>query len=164
MVCMYYISVPQLIPSYHPEVRSQTSAFKSCIRHSALHTSHLFPSLGNANGHLVSFRPLLVSFFVFRTVTGPQPQRPHPAAPAQFKEAFSDFLEKYKKFSFPLTSSSNGQSSGRKIFNEFWEAPEYLWRPKLRQLEDSEIDAVSVSRIGFDIPFFGHNLHVPRTM
>jgi len=58
------------------------------------------------------------------------------------KEAFPDFLEKSKNFSFPSTSSSNGKISGKPIFNEFWEAPEYLWQPKVRILEESEIDAV----------------------
>jgi small subunit ribosomal protein YMR-31 len=75
---------------------------------------------------------------------GPQPQQPHPAAPAQVKEAFSDFLKKYKSFSFP-SESSEGHSQQKLRFNEFWEAPEYLWRPKISQLEDSEIDAVLVS-------------------
>jgi hypothetical protein len=76
---------------------------------------------------------------------GPQPRQPHPAAPAEFKAAFPDFLKKYESFSFPSTSSSNGKSSGKPIFNEFWEAPEYLWQPKIRNLDESEIDAVLVS-------------------
>jgi hypothetical protein len=84
--------------------------------------------------------------------TGPQPQRPHPAAPTQFKEAFSDFLAKHKNFSFSPTSSTNVSSSGKPIFTEFWEAPEYLWRTKIRQLEDSEIDAVLVSTMASGIP------------
>ena len=31
------------------------------------------------------------------------------------------------------------------MFSDFWEAPGRLWRPKVRQLEDVEIDAVLVS-------------------
>jgi len=100
-------------------------------------SSHMHPSFRVAHKPLISFIGKRL------WPPGPQPQRPHPAAPAQLKEAFSDFLEKYKNFSLPSTSSSNGQSSGRPTFNEFWEAPEYLWRPKVRKLEDSEIDAVS---------------------
>jgi small subunit ribosomal protein YMR-31 len=81
---------------------------------------------------------------------GPQPQRPHPAAPAQLREAFSDFLEKYKSFSSPSGSlDGHSQQNLRNLrFKEFWEAPEYLWRPKTMQLEDSEIDAVLVSLVG----------------
>ncbi len=129
------------------------SSSATCIRHSALHTSHSFLSSGNANGHLVNPRLLFVSVLLFNIVTGPQPQRPHPAAPIQLKEAFSEFLEKYKNFSFPSTISSNGQNPGRPIFNEFWEAPEYLWRPKVRKLGDSEIDAILVSIYGIGVPY-----------
>ncbi|KAH9041846.1 hypothetical protein EDB84DRAFT_1267091 [Lactarius hengduanensis] len=93
----------------------------------------------------VAHKPLISFIGKRQWPPGPQPQRPHPAAPTQLKAAFSEFLEKYKSFSFPSTSSSNGKSSGKPIFTEFWEAPEHLWRPKVRQLEDSEIDAVLVS-------------------
>ena len=87
------------------------------------------------------------SVLVLSMLSGPQPQRPHPAAPAQLKEAFSDFLEKYKNFSsLPGISKNHSQQNSRGLrFNEFWEAPEHLWRPKINQLEDSEIDAVLVS-------------------
>lgn len=92
------------------------------------------------------YRLVPVSLFLFNIFfAGPQPQLPHPAAPAEFKEAFPNFLEKYKNFSLSSTNSSNGKSSGKPIFNEFWEAPEYLWQPKIRNLEESEIDAVLVS-------------------
>ncbi|KAI9466563.1 hypothetical protein BJY52DRAFT_1111364 [Lactarius psammicola] len=111
----------------------------------------------------VAHKPLISFIGKRQWPPGPQPQRPHPAAPTQFKEAFSHFLEKHKTFSFPSTSLSNGQSSGRPIFNEFWEAPEHLWRPKLRHLEDSEIDAVLVSIMAL-VYRYGHNLHIPRTV
>ena len=151
-VCMYYITVPQLLR--YDVGANQTK-----------HEQVMHPSFRVAHKPLISFigkRQWLPGkfptppgvCFVFKTVTGPQPQRPHPAAPTQFKEAFSDFLEKYKNLSFPSTSSSNEQSSGRPIFNEFWDAPEYLWQPKVRKLEDLEIDAVLVSRNSFGLPFF----------
>jgi small subunit ribosomal protein YMR-31 len=87
----------------------------------------------------VARKPLISFIGKRRWPHGLQAQRPHPAAPTQLKEAFSDFLEKYKNFSFSSTGSSNGK---RQMFNEFWEAPEYVWQPKVRKLEDSEIDAV----------------------
>ena len=164
-VCLYYITVPQ-------PLRIRYSPTDVCRRPNKAYPSHMHPSFRVSRKPLISFigkrqwppgkflTPSNVCF-VLKIVTGPQPQRPHPAAPTQFKEAFSDFLERYKKFSFPSTSSSSGQNAGRAIFNEFWEAPEYVWRPKVRKLEDSEIDAVLVSRNGFGIPFLGHNLHVP---
>ncbi|KAH9978243.1 hypothetical protein BGW80DRAFT_1286553 [Lactifluus volemus] len=79
----------------------------------------------------VAYKPLISFIGKRQWPSGPQPQQPHPAAPAQVKEAFSDFLKKYKSF-----------SQQKLRFNEFWEAPDYLWRPKISQLEDSEIDAV----------------------
>ncbi|KAI0250516.1 hypothetical protein BJV78DRAFT_552141 [Lactifluus subvellereus] len=92
----------------------------------------------------VAHKPLISFIGKRQWPSGPQPQRPHPAAPAQLREAFSDFLEKYKSFSSPSRSSDgHSQQNPQSLrFNEFWEAPEYLWRPKTRQLEDSEIDAV----------------------
>ncbi|KAN0140175.1 hypothetical protein V8E53_002071 [Lactarius tabidus] len=90
----------------------------------------------------VAHKPLISFIGKRKWPTGPQPRQPHPAAPAEFKAAFPDFLKKYESFSFSSTSSSNGKSSGKPIFNEFWEAPEYLWQPKIRNLDESEIDAV----------------------
>jgi small subunit ribosomal protein YMR-31 len=75
---------------------------------------------------------------------GPQPQRPHPAAPAQLKETFSDFLKKYNSPS-PSSGRNPQKNSQRLAFKDFWEAPTSLWRPRIRQLEDAEIDAVLVS-------------------
>jgi len=57
---------------------------------------------------------------------------PHPSAPAELKTSFPDFLRKF-------------ESSGGKVYKEFWEAPEKLWRPRYRALEDAEINAVLVS-------------------
>lgn len=78
--------------------------------------------------------------------SGPQPQRPHPAAPAQLKEAFSDFLKKYNS-PFPSSGRNTQQNTQRLTFKDFWEAPVSLSRPRIRQLEDAEIDAVLVSYI-----------------
>ncbi|KAI0276160.1 hypothetical protein BGY98DRAFT_919752 [Russula aff. rugulosa BPL654] len=86
----------------------------------------------------------LISFIGKRQwPSGPQPQRPHPAAPAQLKETFSDFLKKFNSPSPP--SGRSTQQSQRQTFKDFWEAPGSLWRPRIRQLEEAEIDAVLVS-------------------
>ena len=78
--------------------------------------------------------------------SGPQSQRPHPAAPAQLKETFSKFLEKYNSPSPP--SGKNPQKNpGQRIFNNFWDAPGHVWRPRISQLEDAEIEAVLVSLV-----------------
>ncbi|KAI0269445.1 hypothetical protein BC834DRAFT_627639 [Gloeopeniophorella convolvens] len=89
----------------------------------------------------VAHKPLISFLGKRKWPSGPQPQHPHPAAPAQFKEAFSDFLKKYQ--GTPATSGSSARTaSGKPVLNEFWEAPEHLWRPRISHLEDSEIDAV----------------------
>ena len=80
-------------------------------------------------------------------VSGPQRQRPHPAAPAQLKETFSVFLEKYNNSLSPPSGKNAQQNPGRLIFNDFWEAPGHLWCTKISQLEDAEIDAVLVSLV-----------------
>ena len=124
----------------------QSNSRLACILLTALHIGRLFLLLGNVNGHLVR----AASFSLFCVPTqhgpGPQPQRPHPAAPAQLREAFSDFLKKYNS---PLPSSGKNtrQNSQRLTFKDFWEAPERLSRPRIRQLEDAEIDAVLVSEM-----------------
>jgi small subunit ribosomal protein YMR-31 len=97
--------------------------------------------------------------FLLSIFSGPQRQRPHPAAPAQLKETFSKFLEKYNSPSPP--SANNAQKNPRqRIFNDFWDAPGHVWRPRIRHLEDAEIDAVLVSLvpsaclISLDVPCF----------
>ena len=84
---------------------------------------------------------------------GPQPQLPHPAAPAQLKERFSDFLEKYNGQS-PSSGKNSQQNPRQRVFNDFWEAPGYLWRPRNSQLEDAEIDAVLVSFSAFGVTYW----------
>ncbi|KAJ7760374.1 hypothetical protein B0H16DRAFT_1532100 [Mycena metata] len=51
----------------------------------------------------------------------------HPAAPPEFQ----------KRFLRP--SPQVGTDS---VVSEFWEAPERFWRPRIRELEESEIDAI----------------------
>ncbi|KAH9956791.1 hypothetical protein BC827DRAFT_1229300 [Russula dissimulans] len=83
-----------------------------------------------------------VSVFELSVVPGPQPQRPHPAAPEQFKEAFAGFLEKYKRTSSQQSNNSALKNPRGLTFDQFWEAPNHLWRPRIRHVEDTEIDAV----------------------
>jgi small subunit ribosomal protein YMR-31 len=113
--------------------------------------SGMHPSFRAAHRPLISFigkrqwppgscRVIFAVFVFTQHGPGPQPQRPHPAAPAQLKETFSDFLKKYNS-----PSPSSGRNTQRSTFKDFWEAPTPLWRPRIRHLEDAEIDAVLVS-------------------
>ncbi|KAJ7180481.1 hypothetical protein C8R46DRAFT_853649, partial [Mycena filopes] len=62
------------------------------------------------------------------------PQAPtphaHPAAPPEFQKRFPD------------VAASKPPGSSDSVASEFWEAPERFWRPRIRQLEESEIDAI----------------------
>ncbi|KAL0577884.1 hypothetical protein V5O48_004120 [Marasmius crinis-equi] len=76
------------------------------------------------------------------TPSGSETPHVHPAAPAELRNRnFSDFATSSPSPS-QSKSSSSSSSSGKKIFTEFWEAPERIWRPKIRQLEDWEIDVI----------------------
>jgi small subunit ribosomal protein YMR-31 len=56
------------------------------------------------------------------------------------QRSFADFL---KKFETSCTTIKKSSEDGRKqAFGEFWEAPARFWRPRVRELEDGEIDAV----------------------
>jgi hypothetical protein len=67
---------------------------------------------------------------------------PHPAAPAELKARFSELLSRRQASEAPPTSDKASTSSS--VFNEFWEAPSRFWRPRMRELEQEEIDAVMV--------------------
>ncbi|ETW84607.1 hypothetical protein HETIRDRAFT_124128 [Heterobasidion irregulare TC 32-1] len=68
----------------------------------------------------------------------PNPQRPHPAAPAQYQASFSEFLKKYESSANETSHSGNAKL----VYGEFWEAPSWVWQPRIRKIEDSEIDAI----------------------
>ncbi|KAH7888127.1 hypothetical protein F5I97DRAFT_1806085 [Phlebopus sp. FC_14] len=65
------------------------------------------------------------------------PSHPHPAAPPEYRKSFSEMV--------PKSSPSSGPFSGEQpAFQDFWDAPSRFWRPKYRELEEVEIDAVLV--------------------
>ncbi|KAI0056686.1 hypothetical protein BV25DRAFT_1903115 [Artomyces pyxidatus] len=85
----------------------------------------------------------LISFLGKRKwPANPEPQHPHPAAPAQLRDAFSDFLKKFESSGKQGSGAGSKASSGKAAYGEFWEAPERLWRNKASFVEDAEIDAV----------------------
>ncbi|KAF7984836.1 hypothetical protein HWV62_10779 [Athelia sp. TMB] len=73
-------------------------------------------------------------------------QHAHPAAPEELKKAFGDFLKKFEASGSgakDASTSSKKSESGKEVFGEFWEAPSRFWRPKVRELEEAEMDAIS---------------------
>ncbi|WVO17045.1 hypothetical protein L204_104732 [Cryptococcus depauperatus] len=83
----------------------------------------------------------------------PHNPSPHPYAPKDVKDSFPNFLAKLKSGSSSINSSStspNGlvlrpedefKPTGKRVdFENFWEAPGYLWVPK--EVTEREIEAV----------------------
>lgn len=58
------------------------------------------------------------------------PAHPHPAAPPEYRKAFSDV---------PQHASPEHPS-----FVDFWDAPPRFWQPRHRQLQESEMDVIQV--------------------
>ncbi|KAK7467360.1 hypothetical protein VKT23_004417 [Stygiomarasmius scandens] len=60
----------------------------------------------------------------------------HPFAPAELRDRnFVDFAKE--------SSSSGSSPSGSKaVYKEFWEAPQHIWKPKVHELEEAEIEAI----------------------
>ncbi|PPQ79571.1 hypothetical protein CVT25_003453 [Psilocybe cyanescens] len=73
----------------------------------------------------------------------PDAPHPHPAAPVELKQRFSEFLAKHKSSESTVSSSSSSESSTN-IYNDFWEAPSRFWRPRIRKIEEDEMDAIMV--------------------
>jgi len=62
----------------------------------------------------------------------------HPFAPAELQS------KNYTQFSKGADGGgeSNSSSSSKAVFQEFWDAPEKFWKPRVHQLEEVEIDAI----------------------
>ncbi|KAF8901700.1 hypothetical protein CPB84DRAFT_1679469 [Gymnopilus junonius] len=70
----------------------------------------------------------------------PDAPHPHPAAPAELKQRFSEFLAKMNASS--SSESAAKASSGPAVYSEFWEAPPKFWNYKTRHIEEAEIEAI----------------------
>ncbi|KAI0922112.1 hypothetical protein AcW1_004100 [Taiwanofungus camphoratus] len=95
-----------------------------------------------AAGTSGTFRRPLIHFIGKRQwPSTPKAPHPHPAAPADIKNAFSDFVKKLQS-SAPAEASSKSQGASKEdvqVFDEFWQAPERLWK---HGLEDWEVELV----------------------
>jgi len=90
-------------------------------------------TLFSARGH----NPL-IRFLGKRTwPSGPESPHPHPAAPTEIQKRFAEFTK-----SSAWSSSADSQNTSKNIHSEFWDAPTRFWRPKVRELEDAEIDVI----------------------
>ncbi|KAI0637609.1 hypothetical protein C8Q77DRAFT_1153342 [Trametes polyzona] len=98
----------------------------------------MLPSLRLANAH----KPLIRFLGRRQWPAKPEEQHPHPFAPPELKQQFSDFLKKFEssssKAAAPSSSSSKSGAKGT-VYEDFWQAPPRLWK---RELQDWEIELV----------------------
>ncbi|KAI0693489.1 hypothetical protein BC835DRAFT_1072493 [Cytidiella melzeri] len=78
--------------------------------------------LANATPHRVH-KPLIHFIGKRQWPSAPQPQHPHPQAPADLQKSFSEFL-----------------TGGAQVFTDFWQAPQRFWK---RELSEAEIEVIT---------------------
>jgi len=87
-------------------------------------------------------RQPLIKFLGKRTYPShPEAPHAHPAAPAELKQRFSEFV-KTSETSTSSPATKPVKKSDSSAFPEFWEAPERFWKPRGKELEEFEIDAI----------------------
>ncbi|KAJ3736051.1 hypothetical protein DFJ43DRAFT_1136301 [Lentinula guzmanii] len=78
--------------------------------------------------------------------SGTETPHAHPFAPPEFQSKnytqFSKGASVSGSSASPTPSSSSSGSKSGSGFQEFWEAPERFWRPRVHQLEEAEIEAI----------------------
>lgn len=71
-------------------------------------------------------------------------QHPHPFAPSELRQSFEDFVRKFRasgSSSASTSSSASSRTSGAAVYEEFWQAPERLWK---KRFDEAEMDAITV--------------------
>ncbi|KAI0759705.1 hypothetical protein BD413DRAFT_487365 [Trametes elegans] len=98
----------------------------------------MLPTLRLANAH----KPLIRFIGKRQWPAKPEEQHPHPFAPPELKQQFSDFLKKFQSSpsaapAGPSSSSASSSTSGSQgpVFQEFWQAPPRLWKHELQEWE-----------------------------
>jgi len=85
------------------------------------------------------------------SITAPDVPHPHPAAPLEFKQSFSEFVARREAaaHSSPSPSASAAPADSKKgsnndtvTYHDFWEAPNRLWQ---RTYSEQEMNAIMVS-------------------
>ncbi|KAF5363684.1 hypothetical protein D9756_000917 [Leucocoprinus leucothites] len=99
----------------------------------------MFPSLRSCVAR--SHQPLIRFIGRRQWPSTTEAPHPHPAASAEFREHFADFLK--KQLGRSSSSASRQEDAGdATAFNYFWEAPSKFWNPRVRELEESEMEAI----------------------
>ncbi|EJD00803.1 uncharacterized protein FOMMEDRAFT_21309 [Fomitiporia mediterranea MF3/22] len=110
----------------------------------------MHPTL-RASAHV--HRPLIHFIGKRQWPAKPEPPHAHPAGPPEYKAHFADFLKKFESSASSSrsvsSSSSNSVQKGKDqsdahsdAYQEFWQAPQRLWNPRVRNISEKEMDAV----------------------
>ncbi|KXN84192.1 hypothetical protein AN958_12845 [Leucoagaricus sp. SymC.cos] len=70
--------------------------------------------------------------------------QPHPAASAEFREHFADFLKRRLRQTPSGTSERAALPDSATVYSNFWEAPSKYWNPRVRELDDWEMNSIMV--------------------
>ncbi|KAH8106339.1 hypothetical protein BXZ70DRAFT_1004600 [Cristinia sonorae] len=94
-----------------------------------------------ARGSAAARTPLIRFIGKRQWPSRPEAPHPHPFAPPEIKQSFGEFVSKSKS-PVPQTQATAPPSkskSGAQTYEEFWHAPERLWR---RNISKAEMDAI----------------------
>lgn len=105
---------------------------------------------------------------------GTDGQHPHPAAPKEVVDSFESIFARYGGSSSSAQSTSGGSSGSTggasggaggpkkeditggaksaraqssQFYNQFWEAPEWTWKPRAMEMSAQEVESIMVSFI-----------------
>ncbi|KAF8164922.1 hypothetical protein B0H34DRAFT_647798 [Crassisporium funariophilum] len=93
----------------------------------------------------------LIKFLGKRTYpSNPDVPHAHPAAPTEFKQRFSEWVKSVRSPETapePVAKASpkaDTNQSNVSHYDDYWEAPSRFWRPRVRYIEEDEMDAIMV--------------------
>ncbi|KAI0786521.1 hypothetical protein C8Q75DRAFT_808492 [Abortiporus biennis] len=103
----------------------------------------MFPSVIRLNTTAAARKPLIHFIGKRQWPSQPEAPHPHPFAPAELKQAFSDFVAKFKasgsQAAASKPSSSTKAGENVQVYDEFWKAPERLWK---QEISEAEVEAI----------------------
>ncbi|KAL9712409.1 hypothetical protein Ac2012v2_003647 [Leucoagaricus gongylophorus] len=95
----------------------------------------MFPSLRLSTAR--SHQPLIRFIGKRQWPSATEVPHPHPAASPEFREHFADFLKKQLDQASDPICRQRGMT-----FRYSWEAPLCFWNPRVRELQDLEMEAI----------------------
>lgn len=120
-----------------PRFGIQNAPFRSLPHDSSAPTSDQVHRKEGLSKQSVSILYPITLQFLSNTAARDVPYA-HPAAPFELKQ------ESVNKISKPQGSESTPTQVNSGYYHDLWDAPSRFWQPRVRQLEDAEMDAIMV--------------------